>query len=257
MPRNRDEEKHPTEKKPAPEILPPGEKAFPSKAHEHDKGQKKEPEKPQGNDSRIPCPRCGTRFAPVPGEEAKCPTCHASLFECSACGSVVEESFRECPGCGAGFESAGTGTEEFAPVLFCPSCNFELSDNNHSYICAACGKGFCDRCMGHHIPPDSPRIEAKISYKYKLKESAFWETGTEKITAKMPDPLCPGCFDAHFDKTVEKLKVLAAQWRTDQLHLMSIKIIGEVYPESVTEQKKKLVASAQAFLKSIGSRKET
>jgi len=206
---------------------------------------------------RMTCPKCHKAFVIADNEEVRCKNCGVAIFECSECGGLIDETMTECPRCRAKFEGIEQVHEEMtvSKTIACASCHFELSEDNRTHICASCGRSFCDRCMGHHIPPEHNRLEVKITYQYKIKERNFWESSTTKLGWSIPTPLCPDCYEKEFFKGVQKLREMVKGWKNDQMHEMSIKIVKEEYPQGEMMEKLKLVESAQQFLKTLG-RKE-
>ena len=117
-----------------------------------------------------------------------------------------------------------------------------------------CGKSFCDRCLGHHIPPDQNRLEVKVTYQYKFKDSNYWQNTLTKMQWSLPAPLCPDCYEKEFPTGIQRLKDLVRIWKEDQMHEMLIKIVKEEYPQADFVDRIKLVESAHAFLRTLGKK---
>lgn len=209
----------------------------------------------------ITCPICAKEFELKPDTDSTCPKCGAELFECSECGAIVESRMNVCPGCGVSFLGVEMYKHENAYStedvnIVCPSCNYEIGTENSSYVCDVCGRTFCDMCMGPHIPPKTDILFLKIAYEYKLlcnEGDAAWKSARETLSAKLPSPLCPQCYDTEFKKCITRLSALSNDWKTDKMREMTVKIVSEDYPETEEQKKMRIVQSARALLVKIST----
>jgi DNA-directed RNA polymerase subunit RPC12/RpoP len=133
----------------------------------------------------------------------------------------------------------------------CQTCGSFVTSEKQ-YHCMICDGGFCDNCPGIHIPPRSAELEAKVIYKYKPRTSTVWIGDTHTFLDKLPNPLCPNCYDKEYVRVMWRMKWNIKNWKVDMLRDESIKIIEETPPG----EKKILTEEVKAKEREVKSARE-
>jgi hypothetical protein len=195
-------------------------------------------------DESITCPACNRDF--------KVKVKLETVF-CIYCGNKFRPAKKSVEDV-AGVEVEKVEKVERIEVTNCERCGAPISSSEQYYKCTSCAKPFCVSCTGIHIPPEYEKLEAKVFYKYRIRPSTIWNSDAATFTDVMASPICNECYDVEFEKCIKRLNTKIKNWKIDQFREMDMKDIDIQYPARKSEEKLKVVESAQELLKKLGKK---